>query len=201
MRTSLRRITAAIATTLVASCGGGETTEPDTTVATVTVNGASTIAPGGTSQLTAIPRNAAGTTLTGLTASWSSSANSVASVSAAGLVSAVANGTATITATVGGKTGTRLITVQTITISPSGTVTVSGSSFSPQQVDITVGGTVTWNFNDIISHNVTFAGTTGAPSNIGDTSSGSVSRTFATAGTFAYNCTLHAGMTGTVVVH
>jgi plastocyanin len=200
MTIRLRQITAAIATVFVASCGGGDPTAPDTTVAVVSITGSSTIAPGSTSQLTAIPRNAAGTAITGLTATWSSSANSVATVSGTGLVSAVAIGSATISANVGGVIGTRLITVQTITVSPSATVTVQGSAFTPGQVDISAGGTVTWNFADVIEHNVTFSGSAG-PSNIGNTSSGSVARTFPSAGTFPYNCTLHAGMTGTVVVH
>ena len=200
MTNPLRQITAAIATVLVASCGGGETTEPDTTVATVAVSGSSTIAPGGTSQLTATPRNAAGTALTGLTASWSSGATGVATVSGTGLVTAVANGTSLITATVSGVPGTRLITVQTITVNPSATVTVQGNTFSPGQVDISVGGQVTWNFNDITEHNVNFSGT-GAPSGIGNTLTGNVTRTFNTAGSFPYACSLHNGMTGTVVVH
>lgn len=200
MTIRLRQITAAIAAIFLASCGGDDPTAPDTTVATVSVSGLSTIAPGATSQLTATPRNAAGTALTGLTASWSSSANSVATVSSTGLVSAVANGTATISANVGGVIGTRLITVQTITVNPAATVTVQASTFSPGQVDISVGGTVTWNFSDITEHNVSFSGT-GAPANIGNTLTGSVTRTFSTVGTFPYACSLHAGMTGTVVVH
>src|SRR5215210_4396818 len=109
MTMRLRQITAAFATVLVASCGGGETTEPDTTVATVAVSGSSTIQPGGTSQLTATPKNASGSTLTGLTASWSSGTTSVATVNGSGLVTAVANGTSLITATVAGVPGTRLV--------------------------------------------------------------------------------------------
>jgi plastocyanin len=50
------------------------------------------------------------------------------------------------------------------------------------------------------THNVTFSGA-GAPSGIPNTSSGTVRRTFNTAGTFDYSCTLHAGMVGTVIVH
>src|SRR5690242_12636039 len=155
MSIRLRQITAATAIVFAASCGGGDT-EPDNTVATVAVTGSSTIQPGTTSQLTAIPRNAAGTAITGLTATWSSSSNAVATVSNTGLVTAVANGTTTITATVAGVNGTRVVNVQTITVSPSATVTVQGNSFSPGQVDISSGGQVTWNFNDITEHNVTF---------------------------------------------
>jgi plastocyanin len=198
----LRQITAAaFATAFVISCGGGETTEPDNTVASVSVTGATSIAPAGTTQLTATPKNAAGTALAGLTATWSTSASAVATVSATGLVTGVANGTATITATIAGVPGTRNITVQSITPVTSATVAVQGQAFSPSQVDLTAGGQVTWNFQDQIDHNVTFDAVAGAPSNIGNTSSGSQARTFATAGTFPYHCTIHAGMNGTIVVH
>ena len=206
MRLRLRQITAAIASLLVASCGGddpgGDPTAPDTTVASVSVTGASIVAPSSTIQLVATPRNAAGTALSGLTATWSSSANSVATVSAAGVVSGVANGSATITATVSGIAGTKVVTVQQVTIAQSASVTADASNtFSPSQVDIVVGGQVTWNFTGGNEHNVTFGSSSGAPSSIPNTLNQSISRTFTTAGSFSYNCTLHAGMTGTVVVH
>jgi plastocyanin len=66
-------------------------------------------------------------------------------------------------------------------------------------VDIAAGGTVTWTFET--RHNVTFSSVSGRPADIPNTSSGSVSRTFAQAGTFDYHCTIHTGMSGTVVVH
>jgi trimeric autotransporter adhesin len=204
MTNRLRQITAALATILLASCGAGvgEDPAPDTTVASVTVTGATNVAPGSTIQLAAAAKNAAGTTLPGLATSWSSSATAVATVNASGLVTGVANGAATITATISGKTGTRAVTVQQINISASATVAADASnSFTPQQVDISTGGSVTWTFSGSEAHNVSFAGTTGAPASIGDTQNQSVSRTFATAGTFNYNCTRHAGMTGVVVVH
>jgi plastocyanin len=72
-------------------------------------------------------------------------------------------------------------------------------SFSPSTVTITKGGTVTWNNDAGVAHNVTFM-TSGSPTNIGNFSSGSNSRTFDTAGTYSYHCTNHAGMDGTVKV-
>jgi plastocyanin len=72
------------------------------------------------------------------------------------------------------------------------------NDFTPARVDLTRNGTVTWTFG-ALTHNVTF-GSSGAPANIGDTSGQTVSRTFPNAGTFNYACTLHAGMSGTVVV-
>jgi len=175
-----------------------QTIAQDNTVATVTVTAAAaSVAPGSTVQLTATPRNAAGSVLTGFTATWSTSNAAVATVDGNGLVTGVANGTATITATISGKTGDRDVTVQP----PAATFVdaTTGNAFNPQQVDVTVGSTVGWRF--ATTHNVTFAATAGAPSNITDTGSGTVSRTFNTAGTFNYQCTIHLGMTGTVVVH
>lgn len=72
-------------------------------------------------------------------------------------------------------------------------------TFSPGLVSIARNGTVTWVNSSIYEHNVTFS-TTGAPSNIPNLASGSVARAFPAAGTFAYYCSNHAGMTGQVVV-
>lgn len=205
MHTAFRLVTSLTILGVGVSCGGGGT-EPvvDNAVATVSISSpATTIAPGATVQMTAVARNAGGSTVSGGTATWSSSTQSVATVNGSGLVTAVANGTSTITATIGGKNGTRVITVATITPVPAATVDAGATnSFTPQQVDLSVGGTVTWHFNGPNDHNVTFASTAaGTPSNIGATSNADVSRTFTTAGTFPYQCTLHAGMSGTVIVH
>lgn len=84
--------------------------------------------------------------------------------------------------------------------SGSASVTLGAASFSPSSVSITRNGTVTWNNTSGLDHNVTFASTAGAPANITTHNSGSNQRSFATAGTFSYSCTLHAGMNGTVAV-
>src|SRR5207302_5268446 len=62
-------------------------------------------------QLTAAPRDANGDTLSGRAVTWSSNNTSVATVTSSGLVSGVTPGSATITATSEGKTGTAGITV------------------------------------------------------------------------------------------
>ncbi len=73
-------------------------------------------------------------------------------------------------------------------------------AFSPGAVQLATGGTVTWVFG-AVAHNVTFAGGAGAPANIpGSNADTSVSRTFGTVGTFSYGCSLHAGMTGSILV-
>jgi plastocyanin len=86
---------------------------------------------------------------------------------------------------------------------PSGstaTVTTPGETFSPSNVTIGVGGTVTWQFSGA-RHNVTFRATAPTGGNIPDQEAGtSASRTFTTAGTYDYECTRHSGMTGRVTV-
>lgn len=73
--------------------------------------------------------------------------------------------------------------------------------FTPSRVNLTVGGTVTYAFGSL-AHNVFFDnGPTGAPDNITAPSANkSVTLTFNTKGTYVYNCHIHPGMRGTVVV-
>src|SRR6266566_1401407 len=81
-------------------------------VASVTVSPAPASVPAGqTLQLTATPKDANGNPLTGRVVSWSSSNTSVATVSSSGLVSGVVAGSATITATSEGQSGTSAVTV------------------------------------------------------------------------------------------
>jgi plastocyanin len=72
--------------------------------------------------------------------------------------------------------------------------------FAPESVTVTDPVVVTWTNDTGVLHNVTFAPATGAPANIPSYSSGSVARNFSTAGTFQYQCTIHAGMRGQVIV-
>ena len=76
----------------------------------------------------------------------------------------------------------------------------STNLFSPAAVTIARAGTVTWSNNSGAAHNVTFGAEAGAPANVPNLTTGSASRTFASAGTFAYQCTNHTGMTGQVIV-
>ena len=74
----------------------------------------------------------------------------------------------------------------------------SGSSgFSPTTLTTTVGSTVVWTNRDSTAH------TTTSNSGLWNATvqpNGTFSQAFPTAGTFPYRCTLHAGMTGTVIV-
>jgi len=82
------------------------------TVASVTVSpNPATIVIGGTLQLTAAPRDAKHNVLTGRLITWTSSDTTKARVSATGLVSWVAPGSVTVTATVEGKAGTTAISL------------------------------------------------------------------------------------------
>jgi plastocyanin len=110
-------------------------------------------------------------------------------------------GSHTATATANGITGAPSVTFTTnATTAPlTAAVALQSLAFLPDSVLIGVGGTVTWTWNDGATvHNVTF--TANPPANCGSTSSGTCARTFATAGTFPYHCTLHPGMNGKVTV-
>jgi uncharacterized protein YjdB len=80
--------------------------------------------PGTTRQLVAGPVNAEGQFVPGQTVSWSSSNPGSVSIDNNGLATAIAGGTATISATAGGVTGTTTIEVRfpvgTVTVGPSG---------------------------------------------------------------------------------
>jgi len=89
---------------------------------------------GATSQLTATAKDANGTALSGRVVTWATSNAAVATVSASGLVTGVAAGAATITATSEGQSGTSAMTVTNV---PVASVTVSPASGS-----VTVGATV-----------------------------------------------------------
>jgi hypothetical protein len=104
---------------LAAACGGSDSSGPSTqpnnptpaVVATVSVTGASSIDVGKTIQLSASARDASGATIAGKTFAWSSSNDAVASVASDGTVSGKSAGTATITASVDGKSGSSAVTV------------------------------------------------------------------------------------------
>lgn len=132
---------------LLAACGGGsDSTAPeppdDNTVASVVVSpGAATIDVGTTLQLSATPRNAAGTTLTGKSIAWSSDPTAVATVNGTGLVSGVAAGTATITASTGGKSGSAQVTVRSIVtpgVVASGFIGPAGGTIASDAIGLTV---------------------------------------------------------------
>lgn len=84
-----------------------------------------TLTTGEVTTLVATARAAGGTVLTGRTIDWRSGAPNVATVSASGIVTAVAPGAAVILATVEGITATSTVTVR---VPPIATITLSPSS-------------------------------------------------------------------------
>ncbi|HYT72635.1 MAG TPA: Ig-like domain-containing protein, partial [Gemmatimonadales bacterium] len=106
---------ATITATSEGKSGSAAVTVTQVPVASVTVSPATaTIQVGQTVQLTATPKDASGNPLAGRVVTWASGSTSIATVNASGLVSGVAPGSATITATSEGKSGTAAITVTVV---------------------------------------------------------------------------------------
>jgi plastocyanin len=79
-------------------------------------------------------------------------------------------------------------------------VTIKNFAFGPASVTVKVGSTVTWTNGDHDAHTVTSQDSGGplqsATINNGET----YQHTFTKAGRYAYRCSIHPFMTGTVVV-
>lgn len=150
----------------LAACGGGGTSPnppgppppppppPPAPVASVVVSpSTASLVPTQTQTLTAATKDAAGNDLAGRTITWASSANTVASVSTSGLVTAVGPGSATISATSEGQSGSAVITVADggQVTAGGGTVTAGGGAVQivipPGAVSGPVSVTVTPNAN------------------------------------------------------
>ena len=120
------------------------TVMPVSTVAVTPASGSINV--GATLQLSAVTKDSAGTVLTGRVVTWSSSATGVATVSVNGVVTAVAVGSATITATSEGKSGTSTISVtmpathQGWYVATSGTSGGDGSSARPWNLQTALNG-------------------------------------------------------------
>ncbi len=196
----------AAGTAVITAASGNVSSTVTITVAaqvltSITVSGGSTVVAGSTLQLIAAARDQNGKAMTGVF-TWASDATAVATVSSSGLVTGVAVGSANITASSGGVNGTAAITVTAAPVFPSNVDVnaTASNTFAPATIDVARNGTVNWIFA-AVTHNVTFGGSAPTGGNIGNTASATVSRTFTVAGTFSYQCTLHGGMTGMVIVH
>ena len=111
------------------SIGLTVTAPPPAPVASVTITPPSpSMQAGSSTQLTATLKDAGGTVLSGRTIKWASSNTAVATVNTSGLVSAIAPGAATITATSEGKSGSSTVTVTSAPPAPVATVAVSPSN-------------------------------------------------------------------------
>lgn len=124
VRHHARRVPVLVTVCLLACSGGSDTTSPapspappppppPAAVATVTVTPATTpLVSGQTVALIATVRDGAGNTLSDRSVTWSSNTPQVATVDAAGRVTAAAPGAAVITATSEGRQGTASVSVQ-----------------------------------------------------------------------------------------
>jgi plastocyanin len=93
---------------------------------------------------------------------------------------------------------------------PSNSVSVTNNTFTPGNLTVNVGSTVTWNWNTCSGGDGYGTGETCVPHSVvlddGSASSstqstGSFSHQFTTAGTYAYHCAVHgAAMSGRIVV-
>jgi plastocyanin len=84
-------------------------------------------------------------------------------------------------------------------VARASTVTVPDMSFNPGSLSTTLGGSVTWSFSDPTSGHTTTSdqGFWDSGTKLAGTS---YSRTFTSAGTFAYHCSIHSMMHGSVKV-
>jgi len=129
-----------------------------------------TLLVGSTAQLTATTKDSAGSVLTGRAVTWASSNPAVATVSATGLVTGVAVGSATIMATAEGKNGTAAVTVTvpppvpvaSVTVAPATVlvgVTVQLTATTKDAAgNVLTGRTVTWATSNPAVATVNFTG-------------------------------------------
>jgi len=212
MLRSVVRIIAAgsVAASMIAcgGSGGGNVNGPSPVFTSVAVAPASpTVTVGSTTTLTATAKDQNGATFAGAPApTWSSSNMAAATVDAAsGVVTGVANGTSTISASITAgsitKSGSQTITVSSPTA--SGSVTALASlAFDPNSISVARSGgtsTVTWHFQSV-AHTVTWDAHPGSVTDIEATSNANVGRNFTVAGTYHYHCSIHPQMTGVVNV-
>jgi plastocyanin len=81
---------------------------------------------------------------------------------------------------------------------PVGAESLVNRAYTPDELTVEVGTTVTWTNTDVISHTST-SDSAGWNSGI-VAPGGQFSFAFQTTGTFQYHCAIHPGMVGTVVV-
>src|SRR3989442_1938844 len=168
-------------------------------VALVSVSpAAATVAAGNTVQLSVTLQDANGNPLAGRVVTWASSNTGAATVNGNGLVTGVAAGSATITATSEGKSATAAITVSSV---PVASVTVS-----PPQANVNDGGTVQLTAtpkdasgNPLTGRTVTWA--SGNPAVAAVSGSGLVTGVVAGAATITATSEGQSGSAAITVVH
>ena len=163
---------------LLWSCGGDSsptastptpTPTPVATSITTSVTSRSLASLGATSQLSATVKDQNGATMSGATVTWATSDTTVATVSATGLVTSIADGPATITATSGSATGTAAVTVgqvaanlvlsdSTLTFASLADTTQLTATVTDANDEVVDSATVTWATSDTAVATVSSAG-------------------------------------------
>lgn len=77
-------------------------------------------------------------------------------------------------------------------------VTIKGFAFNPAAITVPAGTTITWTNEDSARHTVTLDN--GAVTSDALSTGATYSQTFTSAGTFAYHCSIHPSMKGSVTV-
>src|SRR5439155_324837 len=161
---------ATITATSEGQSGSSSITVSNAPVASVAVTpAAASVQVGQTMQLAATPKDANGNPLSGRIISWSSSNTSVVGVNSSGLVTAVATGGATITATSEGQSGTASITVPPVPVATVAVTPASASVNEGQTVQLVAtlkdasgntltGRTVTWASSNTAAATVSASG-------------------------------------------
>jgi len=149
---------AAVTVTVTPSPAATDTTPPAPvvpTVSTVSVSfAAGSLTVGQSTQAIAVLRDSASNVLTGRTITWATSDASIATVSLSGLVTAIKAGTASITATAEGKSGSASMTVSAPVIVPS-TITVTTNSSTLRIGEFTQATAVVKDASGSVMSNVT----------------------------------------------
>jgi plastocyanin len=83
---------------------------------------------------------------------------------------------------------------------PAATVVIDNFSFSPAQLSVAAGSTVTWENHDDIPHTIVNDATPRDFKSPPVDSGEKFSQTFVKPGTYRYFCSLHPHMTGTIIV-
>lgn len=79
-------------------------------------------------------------------------------------------------------------------------ISISNFSFSPASVTVKKGTSVTWTNQDSVAHTVVETDGKDGPQSQSVSKGQSYSFTYNTVGSFAYHCSIHPDMTGTVTV-
>lgn len=214
-RRANRQAAAAIMGLVFAACGNGTEPEPEPgpeVLAIVSGSGQSAEAGEAVADPLVVTVTQDGAPVAGKVITWSvtaggGSADPTSSTTGAGGTASTtwtlgpAEGANTLQASATGANGSPATFVATGTAPPppppmQASVGVEDNFFDPATQRVAVGGTVTWTWGGSVGHNVTFA----SGPNSATQTAGTFDRTFPTAGSFPYQCTIHAGMTGTIDV-